>query len=438
MKRLHSAITLLILSTPILASATPATDFDSDGISDQVVVSIQSGTGALDWTARLSSSSSEQSLGEFGENGDHLILGNWEGTGTNIGVIEELSDTSVRWKILKGDSTTGSYDLGKPSDLFMSGADFDGSGALDACVVAQSGNSLVWTIVADPFKSASAQTQSSFALGDSNSLPFYFNPRGTGDFAMIEKSATIAGVSRKIMKGRSLTGVKFKKVLLPKSVSSAGRPLPLMKANGKDILVFVRQASAATRLTLVSAKGRLLRRITVPLTGTVIVGDFIPGGDEEVLVSDSEGAAVVASTSGQTESIVAPSGIPVDEINLNSFSGGSNPGICEIGDPTDGGGKFVYKPRSDTQHYAVVVLPGRFTGRINEVSFETTQGAAIESLRYKGLGNPDSEGQRSNWISGSYTGQSLKSQYGYVVIRVIFSDDSCLLYTLDNPAQRYD
>ncbi len=428
------AVSLLF---PIQAFCAPASDFDSDNSSDQAYVSIDSGSGALTWGARLSSNSSNSTIGSFGENGDNLILGNWEGTGPNIGVITQLNETQVRWKIIKGDSSEASYDLGKPSDLFMSGGDFNGSGALDLVVVSQVGNALTWTVVADPFK-AGGGAVTTFNLGNGNSQPFFFNPRGSADYAAIYRSVTAAGVSRKSIRGRSLSGVKFKSVLMPKSVSGLARPLPLRLSNGKDVLVFVRQAVSATGIILVRPTGRILKRITIPLTGTLIVGDFQPGGDEEILVTDSVGTGIYVDTSGNQTSITTPTGVPVDEINLNSFSGGSNPGVCEVGDPTDGSGKFVWKPNSDTQNYAVAVLPGRFTGNIDEVQLETLAGDKIESLRYKGLGNPDSEGLRSNWISRIYTGQSLRTQYGTVVLRVIFSDGDCLFYQIDNPAIRYD
>ena len=419
------------------AHATPQSDFNTDGISDQSYVSIDSNTGALNWGAKLSVSGADSSIAAFGENGDHLILGNWEGNGPNVGVIEQISDTLVRWKIIKNDSSVATYDLGKPSDLFISGADFDGTGALDIAVVSQSGSSLVWTVVNDPFKAGGGQS-SSFVLGSSRSLPFFFRPYNSGDFAAILNTVTVKGAARKQFRGRSVTGQKFKKVLLPKSVSGAGRPQAVKLASGRDALLFVRQAADATRLIVVSIKGRILLRATVPMAGTVVVGDFQQGGAEEVLVTDSSGAGIVTNLGGAQTAIDTPTGVPVDEINLNSFSGGANPGICEIGDPTDGSGKFVWKPNSDTQRFAVAVLPGRFTGTIEEVQLETASGEQIESLRYKGLGNPDSEGQRSNWISRVYTGQALRSEFTSVVLRVIFSNQSCLLYSIANPATRYD
>lgn len=434
MKKTAKALVTLLLF-PFVGLAAPATDFDGDGASDQAFVSIGDG-GVLGWAARTSFANADASQGTFGETGDHLILGRWESQVPNIGVIHQLSETAVRWRIIKNDFTEATYDIGKPSDLFISGGDFDNSGAFDIAVVSQNVNVLNWTVVADPFSSGGQTT--SFVLGNGNSQPFFFNPRGTGDFAAIYGTATVAGVSRKAIRGRSLSGAKFKRTLMPKSVNGLGRPLPLRLSNGKDALVFVRQALSATKLIVVRPNGRILRRITVPLTGTLVIGDFEEGGDEEVLISDSEGAGFVANTAGQVSAKTTPTGIPVDEVNLNSFSGGTNPGICEVGDPTDGGGKFVWKPNSDTQRFAVVVLPGRFTGTIDEVQLETAAGDLIESLRYKGLGNPDSEGQRSNWISRTYTGQSLKAQFGAVVVRVIFSDGDCLFYQIDNPATRYD
>ena len=91
----------------------------------------------------------------------------------------------------------------------------------------------------------------------------------------------------------------------------------------------------------------------------------------------------------------------------------SNP-LCigEMG--TDGGGGFLWKPKSDpegaTPNRLVVLLPGKFQSRFENVFVRRSSGEE-EALRFTGFSNFDQDGLRQTWrgekMGGAYDGTVL-------------------------------
>jgi hypothetical protein len=139
-----------------------------------------------------------------------------------------------------------------------------------------------------------------------------------------------------------------------------------------------------------------------------------------------------------TATVPVPSRIPVDEINVNSFSGDRSvpPAVsCTSRDPRDGWKSgFVWKPNSDTQRFAVAVLPPDLTGNVRAVQVVTASGEPIQSLVSKGAGN----GNREAWQDRRFTGQEYQATYGVVLLRVALITGGCILYRIDQPGVRID
>lgn len=412
------------------ANAVPL-DFDRDGASDLAAVRVRAGT--LVWRARLSGTNRVTKLTTFGVLGNHLAPASWRTAGeVTIALIAEEGGNAV-WRILESEQT---LTLGSARDLLLSGADFDGSGLADAAAVRLDADQLVWSIAYDPFVDGQSRVEE-ITFGDRGDVPLFLNPDGVRDWlAVLKSDGTIRMLNTQTREERAVS-------VAPR-MAKLGRPLPLRGADGIDRLVFVRSRAAATRVHIWALDGTLVQRAAIRATSTVLVGDYdkrSPG--EEIAVQGQREFVVYAPATRTSRKVRGKLGIAFDEININSFSGNDrtpSPGLgsCSPANPNDGSGGFVWKPNSDTTHYAVAVMPGALYGKVQKVEVFSGAGERIKELGYFGCGNPDARGPRCNFKDFSLTGADYRRQYGSIILKLSLAGGSCRTYAIDNPARRVD
>jgi len=424
---LAGALALVVTTWAATVRSAPL-DFNGDGTSDYVEVQIDEG-GALSWHLLVEGTSS--SLGLLGEVGDHLIPARWVSPGgaPGIGVIT-VDGTEVLWRV-SGSGTPLRF--GSPQDLFLAGGDFDGSGLADAVIRSRQGRKMRWRVKPDPFGGTST-SERSFAFGTPRSIAFYMNPAGSGDEAAIIQSRRVRGEVRPIVRTRSLAGAVRSFATLTGFPAAAGRPWPVAQGDGRDALAFISAGTSQSTVECIGRRGVRLSRGTVAGAGTVLVGDYHTSPGEELAIQSGGGSfSLYSCTAGDLGSITFGEGIPVDEVNINTFAD-SAPEGCAPAQPNDGGGGFVWKPNSDTQYFAVAVLPPSYSGKLSRVETITTAGEVIKGLTTKGVGN----GGRTAWQDYSLTGRDYKRQYGSIGVRATLDDGSCVIWEISDPSRRVD
>jgi len=444
MCRFFRFLLAIFLASPVLTWAEVQSDFDGDGISDLALIQIQSNAD-LAWKARLSSTGEVLDLGTLGSNGDHIALGHWTtSTKAELGVLSKTNSGAVDWIVKDKDGQTHQFSFGEVIDLFVSGADLDNSGLTDAIYAYSIAGRYLWSVELDPLGPTSKTSPAAFTFARNTQYPFFMNAFGNGDWLAV--IAPLSG-GRGIVRLKNPINGARKRYVLSKALPVNSRPLPLKLANGRDAFILVKKGSSRTNLRIYSVRGKLISQSNVAATGDIILGNFLSSAYEQIAVQSSNGFIVFDPITKVKTSIQTISGVAIDQININSFSSSVSPtpvptkagapvapGVCIDGDPTDGAGGFVWKPNSDTQHFAVAVLPERFTGFISGVQTTKTNGEVIKSLRSKGAGN----GNRTSWIDDSLTGADYKKTYGSIIVKVNFDNTGCIKYLISNPATRVD
>lgn len=412
-------------------------DFDQDGLSDRLVVQIQN-DGSLLWRAIGDNAST--TLGISGKVGDHLIVGNWLApSSAAVGYVRSLQG-QLTWGIRSGGQEQ-SVLFGTPSHLVISGADFNGDGITDAAISKRARKQMRWQINTGLF---SAGTASTFDHGGSSDVVFFMNVNGIRDGAAVLQRPN-EGSYRILV--RDLISGRVKKInRISRSLRNFDRPSPLSDATGKDVLVFARKGPSSTAVTVIDGNGRRISRTQVAEAVDTVIGDFLSDPGEEFAFATSSGFQVHNPFSGTAVTLEAPSGIAADLVNINAFPPEDDDGLppargtCYDQNATDGAKVgFIWKPTSDTQFGAVVILPGTYLNKISSVRSMTRSGNQIRTLSFKGNANPDSGGRlRPHYIDRTMVGSNYRSQYRSIDIEVDLNNGACLRYPIDNPAQRVD
>lgn len=96
----------------------------------------------------------------------------------------------------------------------------------------------------------------------------------------------------------------------------------------------------------------------------------------------------------------------------------------------DGPNGFLFKPRSDSDGKAVVLMPARLTGKIDQVVLKSPDGQVIEKGRFSGVANGDRAHFRFIKPGGAYPPGT--------TVEVRLDDGSTRQWKLANPALRHD
>ena len=317
------AITCLAFVS-VLEAQVP-TDFDGDGRSDLTKITIEDDK-SLTWTAKLSSTGESEELGSLGSSGDHAIMGQWQGSATQIGtVLSNTADNTLTWTIIEASGATIERTFGKSGDLAIAGGDFNGDGATDAVVVRLTAGKAVWEISYDLFSNA-ASTPETVTFGRTGDRVF---------FARIDQEVTDwIGVMRKGSGNRSIarmknlvTGEVRQFTRMPKFASTGVRPraIPIRQESGADLLGFQVSKGKNTTLKVFSLAGSLISSTNFEGSGEVVVGDFIEGNGYELAFQGAKESGIFNPISAEVREDEFLGGVAVDEINLNTVGATPTP-----------------------------------------------------------------------------------------------------------------
>ncbi len=442
-----SCICIYSLSSNLASAQSIPSDFDYDGKSDLTLIEIKTNKN-LQWNPYSYFSGPLSSHGSFGKSGDHIIMGNWDGL--SIGVIKEDGETGkVTWRIKNQSGDVKTYEFGTNKDLFVAGADVEGDGKSDAIVVEKKKKKLRWKIAPHPFTTSGVGTIKEVVFGKAADAAFFMDLDGDGDW--IGVIAENINKKKRYLAKLLNTNSGEKRVI--NVGNSSARPLPVQGIDGKDIFAFAKKGSNFISIIFRNQQGKKIAGVKLALTGDddgeVAVGDFTNDPGEEIAVQSGSEFLIYNPSTKSLSSMSEIAGILVDEININKFEnfagggdsgvdgdgGGSDPANCgSLGLP-DGFEGNLWKPNSDTQHYAVFVAHAQYTGKISQVRvYKASNNQLIKNLTYKSTAN----GNRTNWQDYSLTGSNYKSQYGSIRVRVDLNSGSCVSAVISDPSKRVD
>lgn len=344
-------IFLLVISSVSFAQNSPI-----------IIVNIESNND-LSWNFYSPDGQLTETIPAFGKLGDHLMPGTW--ASGSLALISEGDD--IEWKIRGNTGEVSTIVYGKKKDILVGGGDFNGDGVDDPVRIR--GRNMVWI----------AKGIGKTKLGSRDSdKPFFVNLDGARD-----RAAVLRGNKIFI---RDLVTKDSSSITLRKTFINA--PLPIKQKNGKDLLAFIESDGTTSQVFLVRPDGRTLRRRRIQASGTAIVGDFLPSYGEEIAIQSEGGFEIINPRSGEVRSLALPDGIPVDNININSFTNGET---CsnENRSPRDGNEGFLWKPISETTGKLVILFPSALTGKIDSVKL--VFGSSEEFGRSGGVGNGNRE-----------------------------------------------
>jgi hypothetical protein len=287
---------------------------------------------SLTWKTVLSSTGETQSLGTIGKEGDHLIMAQWLGGGTQIGVVSlKTGSEDLLWSIVNAQGEQLERTFGNKGDLVVSGADFNGNGTADAAVVRLANGKAEWQIRYDMFTSE-AVNETSAVFGKAGDRAFYASLDGTVDsLGMIRKGRG----NRSMAQMRNLVTGEVRKFLrLPKFASVGTRPraFPVPQSIGEDLIGFHVQKGQGTEIRIYTFGGTEVANAPFEGKGESVVGQFSPGGDYEVLFEGESESGMLDPEGGEVVETTNLSGISVDETNVNTV------GAPTTSNPNNGGG----------------------------------------------------------------------------------------------------
>lgn len=441
LKVLVVTISFVLLSSPCRAERL---DFDSDGVSDLTFVKIAP-SGELNWRFRSSKSDRSRDLASLGQTGNHLVIGSWSNSATpEIGVISQDGTTkNILWSLEKRDGTKLSFTFGKTNDLAVSGADFDGNGLLDAAAIEIRNTLYYWKINFNPLGTSST---SEVLWGHAGDTPFFFKGTGAVDqLAVLRKNADNTAT---VFLKDAVSGSESS-FTLNRPIGSVDTPMGISKGAVNYLLV-PEKKETTTKISIFRSNGTILRTLTLRGTGDLVVGNFMSSQlGTEIGIKNGTSFTVINPFTKLTRSFSIKADVAVDDININALStwgsggnggGGGNGGACTSKSPNDGYKVgFTWKPNSDTQYYAVAVMPASYTGKISKFYALKSDGTTvIKEIGLKNCGNPDPAGPRCNYQDRTLTGSDYKRLYGSIVLKAVLNDGSCVTYAIANPAQRTD
>jgi len=306
----------LVVSVSVLSAQTQS-DFDEDGVSDLTTTSAN-GTQFV-WSAKGSSSASEELNKAFGLSSDKISLAHWLDAGTpSLGIIRaDTNGKDLVWKVLQPSALISQKTFGKVGDVYLSGADFNGDGITDAAIVHVGKNDLVWTVKYNMFVDSNPTTKR-FRFGKPGERVFFMNVDGTRDVAAVfgkgkRRKAKLA--FRDVVNGHKSSVQGFKRSLIKEP---RPRPFPIENDDGTDVFGLITEDASDTTLYVYDSSGQLLTNPTFPGKGTIAVGNFsASSAGEEIAFQTSTNLSVFNPFDESKLDVTNVNGTLVDEINVD-------------------------------------------------------------------------------------------------------------------------
>lgn len=389
---------------------------------------------------------SRQSILSLGRRGDIPVLGRWFGSFERfpgISVFEKERE-EVTWRVQNPEGSIELVTFGGEGDLVVAGADFDASGVDDIAVVKLVNGAARWRVLLNPFGGEpSAISERTLVFGKNGDRVLFASPDGATDYLGTfgrSRNGRLVLRLRNLLTREIRTFSRFPAALVH---SSRPRPVALhTHADGSrtaDRLAFSVSDNGRTTILVTTLSGQRVAQFRARDLKSFAVGevDSVPG-EELILLTGAVARVINVDSKQLTRVRIGAVTELVDEYQVAAFSSSSGGGgvvtTCDPTSPFDGNEGFVWKPNSDTQFFAVVVLPPRLTGLVSSVVVKRLNGDLIKELRYKGVGN----GGRTAWQDFSLTGAAYRSTYGSIQVEARLKSGGCLSYLIQDPSVRVD
>jgi hypothetical protein len=484
MRTASTLTTLISISTAlfflIFLNTAFSQQFDAsgDGLSEIAYVAIDE-DGNLDWQVRSSQSGFSTPVSgitsEFlnlGQSGDHLLIGDYSGTGQTLyGFIEDRSNqNSVRWNLRGTDGQITSVDFGNSKDVVVSGADFNQDGTSDIAVVRRVGPSVVRT---SPFVAGVGQDiEVNFPKKASKKVrknigQVFFSPGRLG----------ILYTNKRGKRNSRFKGVFYDFASEQRqNFSLRGRPrggiievAAIQDASGsQNLLIHERLNRSTLRVSIYSFDGQRLYRTSLP-GSTVLVGNFTSGASgEQFAVKNGSTVTVISPfNEGDNTTFTIGSGVVADLVNINIFTNtkrnNNNGGGNDNGGNSGGSTSLsrvcpkitgfttgrLWKPDSDVSDARggkpVLLLTGGNKGSRSPKRVYDRQGNVVCSgMTFKGSSipgiNKGAEHFFSGWVggcglTGGQMGSKARKNTGSKEVYVEWKNNTCL--KVDDPDRRF-
>lgn len=306
-----------LVQTSLAQSRIPS-DFNGDGFSELTVISTDRN---LVWHQLDSQTGSALGSPKMGVVGDHVIMADWLGTGSpQIGVTRiERGSGFIVWRIQDARGLTQEFQFGDAGDTVVAGIDVDGSGAADAIIVRRQGRKYTWYIRLDPFKGGSTMLTHEFAT-TADGL-FFVNLDGAG-IKLAAKARNKGSATLKILDPLSAQIKIFRNLPVAPSSQKYKFSMPLLSPAGKEVVASVSTVKKRTVITLVdptkkSKRNKAPQSLTIKGVGDTVYGNFLPNPGFEVAVKTASGVIIANPFDGTQTQMTTPSGVLVDELNIN-------------------------------------------------------------------------------------------------------------------------
>ncbi|MBN8548077.1 MAG: hypothetical protein J0M12_02050 [Deltaproteobacteria bacterium] len=372
-----AATAILSIVADAAAQAVKGSDYSSDGYSDIMLISIQ-GDDSLAWSAYTASGVAIPQMSiTAGVAGNHLAIANWASTTIAQRGFISLGAEAALWTVIPETGAAVSRELGGTKDSLISGGDFNGNGYADAAFVKkplEAETTYRWQIRPDFFRDAAGGPRSKAKaikvnFGKVGGSFFYVNVLGQNDWLAV-LSANPSGPGSLVQLKNPLDG-KSREFRVTGFSYANIRPLPIrQKKKRPDLLALAERSAGSTLVTFVDMRGRVKRQVTLPGEGELIVGNFLTAPGEELAIQQSDNSFLFYNPITEAQSSVAlPTGIPIDDININSFDSNPVEPSCEDEtlSPNDGTDRFLWKPKGENSGLLRVLFPQIWTGKITQV-----------------------------------------------------------------------
>ncbi len=307
-------LALILCAAPPGLRAQVRTDFDNDGVSD--FLTVFSGSD-LTWKAKGSSSGVEELDLHFGIPGDTPVPAHWiSGEPTSLAYVRSSATAdNLVWKILLGPVSIGEVRFGRPGDIVMSGADFDGDGIGDAAAVRVKRKQVRWEARLNLF--GDSPVTKKFKLGKDGDRVFFMSPDGVADWV---GSFGRAGKRKsRLLLRNVVTGAVQRHNGFPRTLSrgTRPRPFPIAGSDGIDLLGFVTSDESDTTLSVYNLAGEEVARHIFPGLGTMIVGDFSAAtAGEEIIFQTASTMSRFNPLDADATTITYVSGQPIGGVTV--------------------------------------------------------------------------------------------------------------------------
>lgn len=322
---------ILTISTVAAAQRISPSDFDADGYSDFVL--INANNNVLSWSALKADGSTQQSLAQFGRLGHQIALGDYLGSNLPQPATVSESKGKIVWRIFSAGASIAK-EFGVSGETALAGGDFNGDGRLDAAVVSAAEKKLQWRVHQSLFTDSGA-APISVAFGSASDLYFFSNPDGLGDRLTTLSSKGRSGFVIRYYNLRANSAARKSVRLEIAPGKLKNRPLPVTDASNRDNLLFYQKRKASTLFTLYLPKKNTLLSFRLKAAGDILIGNFTSAPGEEIAVQSDSGFVVYNPIAKSTTSVAAPSGIAVDEVNINRIGKTPSSGGGSGGDDSD-------------------------------------------------------------------------------------------------------